>query len=217
MLKRFKIINGKYIEKIYGQDRLAFAMSDNEDLYDLIEWSEQGGYQGSVIYFYDLETGDVYQPFAKKRNVVYSRPEFADGSYYFLQGDYDEKTIVLYRYDPGDTPNAVVTLEIDEVDLYNLRIVGKPAYIISQSEEVRCYYPESFSFPLQPTETVCFIENGIVYIEAWIEEGWDAVNDCATEEYNYYHKVIMKDLHGNLISEETGALCQAADGTWWIS
>ena len=41
MVRRFKSVNGKYIEKIYGQDRLAFAMSDNEDLYDLIAWSER--------------------------------------------------------------------------------------------------------------------------------------------------------------------------------
>lgn len=41
MVRRFKEVNGKYIEKIYGQDRLAFAMSDNEELYDLIAWSER--------------------------------------------------------------------------------------------------------------------------------------------------------------------------------
>lgn len=34
---------------------------------------------------------------------------------------------------------------------------------------------------------------------------------------NYYHKMIIKDYNGNLLSEETGALSQAADGTWWIS
>ena len=217
MVRRFKSVNGKYIEKIYGQDRLAFAMSDNEDLYDLIAWSERGGYQGAVLYFYDFETGDVYQPFEKKRNVVYSRPEFADGYYYFLQGDYDAKTVVLYRYFPDDLLAPVVTLPLDDVDLYNLRIVGNPVHIISQNEELRCYYPEAFSFPLEPNETVCFIEDGRVYIEAWIEEGWDDENDRATDEYNYYHKVVVKDFHGNLISEEIGALGQAADGTWWMS
>ena len=217
MVKRFKEVNGKYIEKIYGQDRLAFALSDNEDLYDLIAWSERGGYQGAVLYFYDFETGDVYQPFEKKRNVVYSRPEFADGYYYFLQGDYDAKTVILYRYSPDDLLEPVVTLALEEVDLYNLRIVGNPVYIISQNEKLRCYYPEAFSFPLEPNETVCFIEDGRVYIEAWIEEGWDDENDCATDEYNYYHKVLSKDCHGNLISEEVGALCQAPDGTWWMS
>ena len=217
MIRKFKSVNGKYIEKIYGQDRLAFAMSDNEDLYDLIAWSERGGYQGAVLYFYDFETGDVYQPFEKKRNVVYSRPEFADGYYYFLQGDYDAKTVVLYRYFPDDLLAPVVTMPLDDVDLYNLRIVGNPVHIISQNEALRCYYPEAFSFPLEPNETVCFIEDGRVYIEAWIEEGWDDENDRATDEYNYYHKVVVKDFHGNLISEEIGALGQAADGTWWMS
>lgn len=217
MIRKFKSVNGKYIEKIYGQDRLAFAMSDNEDLYDLIAWSERGGYQGAVLYFYDFETGDVYQPFEKKRNVVYSRPEFADGYYYFLQGDYDAKTVVLYRYFPDDLLAPVVTLPLDDVDLYNLRIVGNPVHIISQNEALRCYYPEAFSFPLEPNETVCFIEDGCVYIEAWIEEGWDDENDRATDEYNYYHKVVVKDFHGKLISEEIGALGQAADGTWWMS
>ena len=217
MVRRFKEVNGKYIEKIYGQDRLAFAMSDNEDLYDLIAWSERGGYQGAVLYFYDFETGDVYRPFEKKRNVVYSRPEFADGYYYFLQGDYDAKTVVLYRYFPDDILAPVVTLPLDDVDLYNLRIVGNPVHIISQNEALRCYYPEAFSFPLEPNETVCFIEDGRVYIEAWIEEGWDDENDRATDEYNYYHKVVVKDFHGKLISEEIGALVQAADGTWWMS
>ena len=217
MVRRFKSVNGKYIEKIYGQDRLAFAMSDNEDLYDLIACSERGGYQGAVLYFYDFETGDVYQPFEKKKNVVYSRPEFADGYYYFLQGDYDAKTVVLYRYFPDDLLAPVVTLPLDDVDLYNLRIVGNPVHIISQNEELRCYYPEAFSFPLEPNETVCFIEDGRVYIEAWIEEGWDDENDRATDEYDYYHKVVVKDFHGNLISEEIGALGQAADGTWWMS
>ena len=217
MIRKFKSVNGKYIEKIYGQDRLAFAMSDNEDLYDLIAWSERGGYQGAVLYFYDFETGDVYQPFEKKKNVVYSRPEFADGYYYFLQGDYDAKTVVLYRYFPDDLLAPVVTLPLDDVDLYNLRIVGNPVHIISQNEELRCYYPGAFSFPLEPNETVCFIEDGCVYIEAWIEEGWDDENDRATDEYDYYHKVVVKDFHGNLISEEVGALGQAADGTWWMS
>ena len=217
MVRRFKEVNGKYIEKIYGQDRLAFAMSDNEDLYDLIAWSERGGYQGAVLYFYDFETGDVYRPFEKKRNVVYSRPEFADGYYYFLQGDYDAKTVVLYRYFPDDILAPVVTLPLDDVDLYNLRIVGNPVHIISQNEALRCYYPEAFSFPLEPNETVCFIEDGRVYIEAWIEEGWDDENDRATDEYNYYDKIVVKDFHGNLISEEIGALGQAADGTWWMS
>ena len=114
-------------------------------------------------------------------------------------------------------PQAAAELRLDQVNLYNLRIVGNPVHIISQEGELQCYYPEVFSFPLRPNETVCFIEGDKVYIEAWIEEGWDDENDCATENYKYYNKVITKDFHGDLLSEEIGALHQAADGTWWIS
>ena len=35
-------------------------------------------------------------------------------------------------------------------------------------------------------ESVALIDNGKVYIDAWIEEGWDDENDCATDDYKYY-------------------------------
>ena len=44
MIKRFKEVSGLYIEK------------------------------GSVIKFYDFENGNVYTPFVKKRDVIYSKP-----------------------------------------------------------------------------------------------------------------------------------------------
>lgn len=47
MIKKFDKIEGRYIEKIYGQDRFGYSQSDNEDLYDLITWAEQGGYYGT--------------------------------------------------------------------------------------------------------------------------------------------------------------------------
>ena len=47
MIKRFNEVNGLYIEKIYGQDRLAFAMSDTSDLYDLVVYAQRGGYQAA--------------------------------------------------------------------------------------------------------------------------------------------------------------------------
>ena len=132
MIRRFKETSGRYIEKIIGQDRFAFAHSDTNDFYDLIEWSKTGGYQGSVIIFFDFDSGNVYKPFAKKRNVVYSDPVYAEGFYYFLQGDYDEKRIALYRCIPGEFLEKVTELHTEEVNLYNLRLIGNPVHIISQ-------------------------------------------------------------------------------------
>ncbi|MCI5602986.1 MAG: hypothetical protein SOV90_04305 [Lachnospiraceae bacterium] len=176
MIKRFNKVEGRYIEKIYGQNRFGYSQSDFEDLYDMIEWAKRGGYQGSELLIYDFTTGKVYKPFNKKRNVVYGAPVYVDEFLYFLQGDYDNKKITLYRY-----------------------------------------IPEKISFPIKENESVILIENGKVYLDAWIEEGWDDENDCATDEYKYYNRIIIKDFGGNIISEEIGCLNKSADGDWWIA
>ena len=149
--------------------------------------------------------------------MLYSDPVFADGNYYFLQGDFNNKIISLYRFLPGEVLDVVTTLSSDEVNLYNLRIVGNPVWIISQGDHFESYYPEKISFDLEPEESVEFIDNKQVYIDKWVEEGWDNENDCATDEYKYYDKIVIRDYAGNLISEEVGSLHQAPDGTWWVS
>ena len=60
-------------------------------------------------------------------------------------------------------------------------------------------------------------EDEKIYFESWVEEGWNDKNDCATDNYDLYYKVIVKDFSGNTLSEEVGDLYQAADGTWWIA
>ncbi len=217
MIRRFKEISGRQIEKITGQERFAFAHSDTNDFYDLAEQAKTGGYEGSVIIFYDFETGDVYRPFEKKRNVLYGDPVYVDGFYYILQGDYDENRITLYRYIPGEAPLKVTELDINDVNLYNLRIIGNPVHIISMDDNFECYYPERFSFPIDEAETVAFTDGEKIYFERWAEEGWDKEKDRAGDGYKYYNKIIVKDPGGNTLSEEVGAFYPAEDGTWWIA
>lgn len=217
MIKRLQEVSGIYIEKIIGQDRFAYAHSDTNDFYNLIEQSKSGGYQGSVILFFDFESGKVFKPFAKKRNVIYSNPVYAEGFYYFLQGDYDEKKISLYHYIPGKLLEKETELSTEEVSLSNLCIIGNPVHIISQEDTFVCYYPEKISFPITGHESALFIEDEKIYFESWVEEGWNDKNDCATDNYDLYYKVIVKDFSGNTLSEEVGDLYQAADGTWWIA
>jgi hypothetical protein len=219
MIKRFNKIEGICIDKIYGQDRFGYARSDGTDFYDLIEWAKRGGYPGSELLIYDFDTGKVYKPFNQRRNVVYGAPAYIEGFLYFLQGDSDHKKITLYRYIPEKVLEPVTELNMEEVNLYNLEIIGNPLYIISQEPEdgFRCYYPTKISFPLNEHESVILIEDGRVYLEKWVEKGWDDERNCATEAYQSYNRIIIKDFAGNTISEEIGCLNQSADGNWWIS
>ena len=218
MIKRFKEVNGLYIEKIIGQDRLAYAMSDTEDLYDLIEFSERGGYQGSVIKFYDFDNGNVYMPFEKKRDVIYGKPVYTDGFYFFLQADYGVKKVTLYKYFPETILKAVAEFGMDEVNLYNLTIIGEKVHVISHDgDKFCCYYPEKLSLTLRDHEAVLLMTEDEIISEEWIEEGWDDEKDCATDSYRLYYKVIIRDFDGNIISEKIGSIHQAPDGTYWIA
>lgn len=219
MIKKFNRIDGRYIEKIYGQDRFGYSKSDFEDMYDLIEWSKLGGYQGNELLFYDFEMGKVYKPFDKERNIVYGNPVYENHFLYFLQGDYVKKKVALYRYFPERVLEKVTELEMEEVNLYNLTIIGDPLYVISQDEEdgFRCYYPKKIAFPLNERESVVLIDDDKIYIETWIEEGWDEENNCRTDKYKYYTEMVVKDFVGKTIEKYIGCLNKHPDGAWWIS
>lgn len=214
---RFKVVSGTYIEEIVGQSRIGYSMSDTMDFYDMVELSKKSVYQGSIIYFYDYNNGRIYEPFTKQRNVLYGKPVYLKNYYWFLQGDYNKGIITLFRYLPDEIPEMITQINIEDVNLYNLQIIGDDVYIISENDEFVCYYPESFRFLKNSYESVTMIADGKVYLSAWVEEGWDDENDCATEEYKYYEKVIVRDFEGNVLSEELGCLNQRSDGTWWIS
>ena len=217
MIKKFSRVEGKYIEKIDGQDRFAYSHSDSIEFYELMELMEYGGCEGNEIRFYDFYSGQVYCPFEKKRNVIYGDPVYYSGLYYFLKADYDEGTVVLYCYYPGELSEQVKEFDINEVSLYNLTITGNGIHVVSQGDVFRCYYPEQFSFLSGEHESVIFIDNGTVYCQKWIEEGWDDRKNCRTEDYNYYDKIVKRDFDGNILSEETGSLFRNTDGTWWIA
>ena len=217
MLTRFKKVEGIALNPIRGQDRLAFALSDHTDTYDLIAWNELGGYKGMTISFYDLKSGEVYKPFELKRNAVYTSPLYISEKYWFLRADYDDKTVTLFSYTPETGAEEVTVLDLEKVNLYNLQVMGIEPHIVSQGDEFTCYYPDKFSFPLEPNETVNFIAGGRVYVEAWIEEDWDHEHHCPGENYRFYDKLRIKDFKGFTLSEEKGSIFFAPDGNYYIS
>lgn len=214
-IKKGSHVDGLYFELIPGQPRYYYAQSDFEEFYDITEWLKQnGGYQGSTLHFFDLETGVTFVPFPKERNVVYGKPIFCNDYLYFLRGDFNRHTMTLYQYLPDKILSPVFNQEIDKFNLYNLHLTGTPVHIISQDKKITCYYPEPFECPMALNESLIFIEDGRLYFSAWIEEGIE--NNIATDHYKYYKKLIIKDLHGNILSEEVGCLSQFPDGNWWL-
>ena len=124
--------------------------------------------------------------------------------------------MTLYKYLPNELLETVTELNIKKINTYNLCIIGENVHIISQDEELVCFYPRRFHFKIDPQENVLTIDDNKVYLSKWIENGWDDFNDCASENYEYYEKVVVRDFKGHKISEERGCL-QRHNDTWWIS
>lgn len=219
MIKRFNKIEGRDIERIEGQKRYGYSKSDFVDMYDLIEFFQHGGYQGNELQFYDFETGTVYKPFDQKKNIAYGNPVYLNEFMYFLKANYNTKKVVLYRYLPEIVLEEVTELEMSEIDLYNLTIIGNPLYVISQGNDdsFHCYYPIKMACPLDENESVVLMEDTKIYIEKWVEEGWDEEKNCATDHYKYYNKIVVKDFSGKIIKKHIGCLNKSTNGDWWIA
>ena len=216
-IRLFDEVDGSFVEDIYGQKRLGFALDDLADFYDIPDIIEANGYySGSIIKFYDFKTGQVYKPFGKKKNVAYGRPVFLDGYYYLIQGDFENGLINLYRFDLSFMPEKITDLKISDVKLYNLSIYGKGIFIASSDEDFEIYYPFRKTIKLKTNESVIFIEEDKVYISAWIEEGRDDEKNLAGPDYKYYEKLIIKDLEGKRLSERVGNLF-SRDGRYWLA
>lgn len=217
--KEFSEVKGDYVEEIPGQGRFGYSLSDLEDFFEIEETIKVGGsYRGSVIRFYDYQRGKVFLPFDQKTNTTYGKPIYSDGSFYILQVDFDEGLANIYKYYPGESLDKIAIHKIKDLSTYNLELIGNDLHLISQDDEsLEIYYPYRETVKLGANESVLLVNDGKVYINAWIEEGWDDEEDIASEDYSYYDKLIIKDMDSNIISERVGNLHQRPDGTWWLS
>lgn len=217
--KEFSEVKGDYVEEIPGQGRFGYSLSDLEDFFEIEEIIKVGGsYRGSVIRFYDYQRGKVFLPFDQKTNTTYGKPIYSDGSFYILQVDFDEGLANIYKYYPGESLDKIASHKIKDLKTYNLELIGLDLHLISQDDEsLEIYYPYRETVKLGANESALLIEDDKIYINAWIEEGWDDEMDRAGEAYSYYDELIIKDFDSNIIEKRIGNLHQRPDGTWWLS
>ena len=96
-------------------------------------------------------------------------------------------------------------------------LYSDPVYLLSERDEVRRYFPTPFRFPLGEHESVQFVHDGKVYLENWVEEGWDDAQDRATEDSRMYSETVVRDVSGRELSREVGGLFPSADGDGWMA
>ncbi len=214
-IRRMKEVRGLAMTRLAGQFRLGVGYTDFQDFYEISEYVDREGYQGNQIVFCDYMSGDVFTPFEKERNVAYSGARFIDGKYYFLKGDFNSKVVSVIKFNPGEKTETVLSVPMSDVELYNIGILGTSLHLISQNGKLECFYPEKFTVPLEPEESVVEIDGDRIYCSRWVEEG--VVDNEMMADYKYYEKLIVKDKNGKVLSDEIGSIDRGADGKWWLS
>ena len=208
-------VEGIHYKLVPGQTRYAVGYTDYEDFMSMPDWLDQGGYQGSEIRFLDLTDNTIWVPFTKRENVLYGNTLLWEDKLWFLRGDFNIGQMTLIAFRPGEKPEEIHSIPVSEVNLYNLQILPHPVHIVSQSDELRCYYPQSFRIPLEPNETAAIIDGDSVWCSAWMEEGVE--DGQLTKSYRYYETTVEKDRTGKVLSRQTGDLNLFHDGVWRLS
>ena len=129
-INRMAVVQGLNLEPVPGQLRYGCGMTDFEDFYDIAEYVNEKAYLGNQIVFGDYETGEMYTPFEKERNIAYGGVEWIEGYFYFLKADFSKKTVAIMQYRPDWDCKEYFSIGMAEVELYNLRIVGTPIHLI---------------------------------------------------------------------------------------
>ena len=106
MIRVFDEVAGRYIRPVEGQERYGYGREAHEDFYDMKDMPAESR-RGDVLAFYDFETGEVFTPFPKEKDVLFGDPVYHEGLFYFLRGDFAAGTITLQKYAPGKQPEQV--------------------------------------------------------------------------------------------------------------
>lgn len=214
-IERFNKVSGSGCTLLSGTDRYGYSVNIYYDFYEMDEIYKDGRIFSNELRIYDLKNNTVRVPFERKDNIGYTKPHYSDGLIYFLQGDFNDRKIKLFKMKFDSEVELVYEIKVDDVNLYNISIVGDEIHIVSSDEILECYYPEKFKLKLKENESVILIEGDLIYLSEWYEEGVDDFE--ITNEYKYYEKVIVKNKKGEKVSEEIGSLELFPDGIWRIS
>lgn len=202
-IDKFQIVDGSYIEDIKGQFRFGYArgpeftdINDAKEIYD-----NEGYFIGMPLRFYDLENGEVHEPFVLQQNIAYSNVIYHQGLFYFLQADLSENRIHLISYYPGKQTEVITTMNMEDIKIEHLKLIGDGVNIVNDGVVFDSYYPHRFTMAFEDEE-VLMIDEDKVYINKWTEDE---------------HNLVIRYLDGKLLSEEVGYLQQHIDGSWWLS
>ncbi|MDO5734781.1 MAG: hypothetical protein Q4P08_06620 [Eubacteriales bacterium] len=213
-IHEFEVISGSHLAEIPNQARFFYQKSSWESLQQAYEQFQAADYPGNLLRFYDIESMELFSPFELEQAVSYGEPVYQSGKIYVPKADFRRGTVAILEYEFGAASRVFYERDIKDTQLENLYLVADPLCLISQTENLCCYYPREFSIALGEEESFRFFNDKEIYLSKWIEE--ELIKDSEIVDYKYYEKLIVRDFEGKVLSERAGCL-QRIGQKWYLA
>lgn len=188
-----KLENSPYY---YQRDRL----EDFFEVENLVKTNT--AYPGNELQIIDPEEREVFRPFEKRENVLIGEPMYYQEALTYLLCDFNKGTTEIYRGKFHEIPRLLKSIPLEEVNTYNLRLLGEVPSLISEEDEFTMYWPRETSFSLESNETVVLRQDRRFYTLLWYEG----------EQRPYYEMLRIRDLEGKILKEREGSFTLLEDG-----
>ena len=222
MIKKIEGLYNNHLEKIEEHTGWYYSFDDYVDLCEIEESIKYGNsIPGNEISFFTYPECRVFTPFKKEYGVYYENMgvKYFEGDLYFLQGDFNKSQVNMFKVNlKEETVEKVISLKMEDIDLYNIRISTSPIMIGAQNTNentMEFYYPEKMTFSLDDNLSFAFRDGDRFYFSYWKEEGYDDDGNLVGE-YKYYELYVVKDKSGNIIEKGIGYIERMPDGKYII-
>lgn len=217
---KWKLKNGctDYLN-ISGTDKwiYCFAGDKYKDLYDVKELKELNEpINGNKLVIYSYPEGKSYVPYEIKYGIYYGDIIFIEGSLFILKADFNKNKVTIIKYVPDENIlEEIYSFDINDLNLYNLKLGKYPLMLFSVDTKFVLYYPEKLEINITERDSFIVRDGDVFYFTRWSEEGIDE-NGSATENYRYYENVVKFNKDGEFLSCEEGYLYEMPNGEFWI-
>lgn len=217
----FKKIDGIFdvgFSEMTTTDKWLYQISDFTDFYDLNMMASIGeDLKGSELVFISYPEGRTYKPFKIEKGIYYQEPTYYEEALYFIKADFNQKSLAIIKYLPEeDKKEEIFLVDIEKINLYNLKLDRFPLMLVSQDENLEIYYPERLTIKKKANESFLFRDRDNFYFEAWFESGLER-NGSLGSDYGYHEEIVIKDKNSSVLLQKRGCIFEMKNGEIWTN
>lgn len=172
--------------------------------------------ESNRIIFVNAKDGNVKEPIIGKTNQYFGDgPVYFDNMIYFIQVDFNEKTILIYEFNPeNDEIKIKKSIELNKKNGEGYLYLHKsPLILVNNTFKgiFKVIWPEEFEFKIGEQEVFYEKIGEKMYFSQEVE------NENNGEALGYFEEIIIREYKtGKILGKQIGSIFPTINGELWI-